>query len=64
MSSSVDGFSDSEDVANQFVSKYIDLYNSSKSNKRSIDDMWETINHDVISVTNVAYTPNKMLLIV
>ncbi len=49
MPSSVDGFSDSQDIANQFASKYSDLYNSSESNKRYNDDMWDTINHDVIS---------------
>ncbi len=37
--SSVDGFSDSQYIANQFASKYSDLYNSSESNKRFIDDM-------------------------
>ncbi len=58
MPSSVDGFLDSQDIANQFPSKYSDLYNSSESDKRSIDDMWDTINHDVISGENVANTPN------
>ncbi len=58
--SSVDGFSDSQDIANQFASKYNDLYNSSESNKRSIDDMWDMINHDVISGKNVAYTSNNI----
>ncbi len=48
MPSSVDGFSDSQDIAYQFASKYNNLYNSSESNKRSIDDMWDTINYDVM----------------
>ncbi len=39
MPSYVDGFSDSQDIANQFASKYSDLYDSSESDKRSIDDM-------------------------
>ncbi len=60
MPSSVDCFSDSQDIANQFASKYSYLYNSSESDKRSIDDMWDTINHDVISGKNVAYTPNNI----
>ncbi len=49
MPSFVDGFSDSQDIANQFASKYSDLYHSSESDKRSIADMWDMINHDVIS---------------
>ncbi len=44
--SSVDGFSDSQDISNQFASKY--------------DDMWDVINHDVISLQNVAYTPSNI----
>ncbi len=56
MSSSVDGFSDSQDIANQVASKYSDLNNSIESDKRSIDDMGDVINHDVISSQNVAYT--------
>ncbi len=61
MTSSVDGFLDSQDIANQFASKYSNLYNSSESDKRSNDDIWDTINHDVIiRQTNVAYTPNSI----
>ncbi len=58
--SSVDGFPDSQDRANQFASKYSDLYNCSQSDKRSIHDMWDVINHDVISGQNVAYTPSNI----
>ncbi len=36
----IDGFSDSQDIVNQFASKYSDLHNSSESDKRSIDAMW------------------------
>ncbi len=60
MPSSVDGFLDSQDIANQFASKYSDLYNSSESDKRSIDDMWDTINYHVILSQNIAYTPNNI----
>ncbi len=60
MPSSVDNFADSQDIANQFASKYSDLYNSSESDKRSTDDIWDMINHDVISGKNVVYTPNNI----